>query len=85
MLGERFENGAIKRSKLLLTVKSKQVADAIFARGLSFGSRCHEAARFWKRGEGGMGMRCCGRDHFGKCKEEAKCFLHAGEHEGNQH
>jgi hypothetical protein len=29
-----------------------------------------------------MCMRCCGRDHFGKCAEEAKCFVCAGDHEG---
>ena len=32
-----------------------------------------------------MCMRCCGRDHFGKCVEEAKCFVCAGNHEGREH
>jgi hypothetical protein len=32
-----------------------------------------------------MCMRCCGRDHFGKCTEEAKCFVCAGNHEGREH
>jgi hypothetical protein len=30
-------------------------------------------------------MRCCGRDHFGKCVEEAKCFICAGKHKGSKH
>jgi len=68
-----------------LTVKSKQAADTIMAKGLSFGGRRHEAERFWERGQGGMCMRCCGRDHFGKCVEEAKCFICAGKHEGSKH
>jgi hypothetical protein len=84
-LGERYENGTIKRSTLVLTVKSKQAADTIMAKGLSFGGRRHEAERFWERGQGGMCMRCCGRDHFGKCVEEAKCFVCAGKHEGREH
>lgn len=45
-LGERFDSGTIKRSTLVLTVKSKQAADAILAKGLSFGGRRHEAERF---------------------------------------
>lgn len=84
-LGERYENGTIKRSTLVLTVKSKQAADIIIAKGLSFGGRRHEAERFWEQGQGGMCMRCCGRDHFGKCVEEAKCFVCAGTHEGREH
>jgi hypothetical protein len=35
-LGERFDSGTIKRSILVLTVKSKQAADSILAKGLSF-------------------------------------------------
>ena len=84
-LSERYENGTIKRSTLVLTVKSKQAADTIMAKGLSFGGRRHEAERFWERGQGGMCMHCCGRDHFGKCVEEAKCFICAGKHEGSKH
>jgi hypothetical protein len=84
-LGERYQNGSIKRSTLVLTVKTKQAADTIMAKGLSFGGRRHEAERFWERGQGGMCMRCCGRDHFGKCVEEAKCFICAGKHEGSKH
>lgn len=84
-LGERYESGTIKRSTLVLTVKSKKVADAIQAKVLSFGGRRHEAERFWERGQGGMCARCCGRDHFGKCVEEAKCFICAGKHEGSKH
>lgn len=84
-LGERFDSGTIKRSTLVLTVKSKQAADAILAKGLSFGGRRHEAERFWERGEGRMCMHCCGRDHFGKCVEKAKCFVCADEHEGAKH
>ena len=30
-------------------------------------------------------MRCCGRDHFGQCTEEPKCFVCAGDHEGSKH
>jgi hypothetical protein len=81
-LHERFHSGTIKRSTLVLTVKSKRAADAMLAKGLSFGGRRHEVERFWETGEGGMCMRCCGRDHFGKCAEEAKCFVCAGDHEG---
>jgi hypothetical protein len=84
-LGERYENGTIKRSTLVLTVKSKRAADTIMAKGLSFGGRRHEAERFWERGQGGMCMRCCGRDHFRKCIEEAKCFVCAGTYEGKEH
>lgn len=84
-LGDRYQNGSIKRSTLVLTVKSKQAADTIMSKGLSFGGRRHEAERFWERGQGGMCMRCCGRDHFGKCVEEAKCFICAGKHEGSKH
>jgi hypothetical protein len=84
-LGERFDSGTIKRSTLVLTVKSKQAADAILAKGLSFGGRRHEAERFWERGEGRMCTHCCGRDHFGKCVEEAKCFVCAEGHEGAKH
>jgi hypothetical protein len=80
-LGERYENGTIERSTLVLTEKSKQAADTIMSKGLSFGGRRHEAERFWERGQGGMCMRCCGRDHFVKCVEEAKCFVCAGEQE----
>jgi hypothetical protein len=84
-LGERFDSGSIKRSTLVLTVKSKQAADVILARGLSFGGRRHEVERFWERGEGRMCTRCCGRDHLGKCTEEARCFVCAGEHTGSEH
>jgi hypothetical protein len=84
-LGERYGNGTIKRSTLVLTVKSKQAADTIVAKGLSFGGRRHETERFWERGQGSMCMLCCGRDHFGKCVEEAKCFVCAGKHEGSKH
>lgn len=84
-LAERYESGNIKRSTLVLTVKSKKAADVILAKGLSFGGRRHETERFWERGEGGMCMRCCGRDHFGQCTEEPKCFVCAGDHEGSKH
>jgi hypothetical protein len=84
-LGERYENGTIKRSTLVLTVKSTRAADTIMAKRLSFGGRRHEAERFCERGQGGMCMRCCGRDHFRKCIEEAKCFVCAGTHEGKEH
>lgn len=30
-------------------------------------------------------MRCCGREHFGQCTEDPKCFICAGEHEGSKH
>lgn len=84
-LEERFDNGSIKRSTLVMTVKSKQAADIILAKGLPFGGRRHEVERFWERGEGRMCMRCCGSDHFGKCTGEARCFVCAGEHAGSQH
>jgi hypothetical protein len=45
-LGERFDSRTIKRSILVLTKKSKQAADAILAKGLSFSGRRHEAERF---------------------------------------
>jgi hypothetical protein len=32
-----------------------------------------------------MCLRCCGRDHFGKCVEEARCFVCAGKHEESKH
>jgi hypothetical protein len=84
-LAERFDNGAIKRSPLVLTVKTKHAADTILAKGLSFGGRRHEAERFWERGEGRMCMQCGGGDHFGKCTEMAKCYICAGDHEGAKH
>lgn len=84
-LAERFDSGYIERSTLVLTVKSKKAADVILAKGLSFGGRRHEVERFLERGEGGMCMRCCGRDHFGQCTEGPKCFVCAGEHEGRKH
>jgi hypothetical protein len=84
-LGERYENGTIKRSTLVLTVKSKQATDTIIAKGLSFGGRRHETERFWERGQGGICMRCYGCDHFGKCTEEARCFVCAGNYEGREH
>lgn len=84
-LAERFDSGSIKRSTLVLTVKSKKAADVIMAKGLTFGGRRHEVERFWERGEGGMCMRCCGRDHFGQCTEDPKCFVCAGDHEGSKH
>jgi hypothetical protein len=84
-LAGRYESGSIKRSTLVLTVKSKKAADVILAKGLSFGGRRHEVERFWERGEGGMCMRCCGRDHFGQCTEKPKCFVCAGDHEGSKH
>jgi hypothetical protein len=84
-LAERYGSGSIKRSTLVLTVKNKKAADVILAKGLCFGGRRHEVERFWERGEGGMCMRCCGRDHFGQCIEDAKCFVCAGEHEGDKH
>jgi hypothetical protein len=46
-LGERYDNGIIKRSTLVFTVKGKQAADTIVAKGQSFGGRRHEAERFW--------------------------------------
>ena len=84
-LAERFNSGSIKRSTLVLTVKSKKAADVIMAKGLTFGGRRHEVERFWERGEGGMCMRCCARDHFGQCNEDPKCFICAGDHEGSKH
>jgi hypothetical protein len=84
-LAERFNSGSIKRSTLVLTVKSKKAADVIMAKGLTFGGRRHEVERFWERGEGGMCMRCCGRDHFGQCTGDPKCFVCAGDHEGSRH
>lgn len=84
-LAERFDSGAIKRSTLVLTVKTKRAADTILAKGLSFGGRRHEAERFWEKGEGRMCMHCCGHDHLGKCTETAKCYICAGEHEGAKH
>jgi hypothetical protein len=84
-LNERFVNGSIKRSTLVLTVTSKQAADAILAKGFSFDGRRHEVERFWESGEGRMCMQCCGRDHFGRCTEQAKCFICAGEHAGAKH
>lgn len=84
-LAERYDSGSIKKSTLVLTVKSKKAADLILAKGLSFGGRRHEVERFWERGEGGMCMRCCGRDHFGQCTEDPKCFVCAGDHEGSKH
>jgi len=84
-LAERYESGSIKRSTLVLTVKSKRAANAILAKGLIFGGRRHEVERFWERGEGGLCMRCCGRDHFGQCTEDPKCFVCAGDHEGSKH
>jgi DNA-binding ferritin-like protein len=84
-LAERFDSGAIKRSTLVLTVKTKRAADTILVKGLSFGGRRHEAERFWERGEGRMCMQCCGGDHFGKCAEETNCYICAGEHEGAKH
>lgn len=84
-LAERFSSGSIKRSTLVLTVKSKKAADVIMAKGLTFGGKRHEVERFWEKGEGGMCMRCCGRDHFGQCTEDPKCFVCAGDHEGSKH
>lgn len=84
-LAERFNSGSIERSTLVLTVKSKKAADVIMAKGLTFGGKRHEVERFWEKGEGGMCMRCCGRDHFGQCTEEPKCFVCAGDHEGSKH
>lgn len=45
-LGVRYQNGSIKRSTLVLTIKTKQAADTIMAKGLSFSGRRHEAERF---------------------------------------
>jgi hypothetical protein len=38
-LGERFDSRTIKGSTLVLTVESKQAADSILAKGLSFDGR----------------------------------------------
>jgi hypothetical protein len=57
-LAERYANGSIKHSTLVVTVISKQAVDAIIAKGLSFGGRQHEAEKFWEKGEGGMCMYC---------------------------
>jgi hypothetical protein len=84
-LAERYDSGSIKRSTLVLTVKSKKAADVILAKGLSFGGRRHEVEGFWERGEGGMCMHCCGRDHFGQCTQDPKCFVCVGDHEGSKH
>jgi hypothetical protein len=42
-LAERFDSGTIKRSTLVVTAKTKKDADAILAKGLSFGGRRQEA------------------------------------------
>ncbi|KAI7066734.1 hypothetical protein KC331_g1892 [Hortaea werneckii] len=84
-LEERYHSEEVTRSTLVVTVKSKNAADTIMAKGLSFGGRRHEAEKFWTKGEGGICMQCCGHDHFGKCKEAAKCYVCAGEHEGTEH
>lgn len=84
-LAERFESGAIRQSTLVVTVKSKEIADTMLAKGLSFGGKRHEVERFWLPGEGGICTHCCGPDHFGRCTEPAKCFVCAGEHEGIKH
>jgi hypothetical protein len=84
-LAERFDSGTIKRSTLVVTVKTKKDADAILAKGLSFGGRRHEVERFWMKGEGAICMNCYGPDHFGKCAEAARCFICAGDHEGGKH
>jgi hypothetical protein len=84
-IAERYANGSIKHSTLVVTVTSRQAADAIMAKGLSFGGKRHEVERFWEKGEGGICMRCCGRDHFGKCTEIAKCYVCADQHEGSEH
>lgn len=84
-LAERFHTGAIKQSTLVVTVKSKQASDTMLAKGLLFGGKRHEVERFWLPGEGGICTHCCGPDHFGKCTEQAKCFVCAGEHEGAKH
>jgi hypothetical protein len=82
---ERFDNGSIEHSTIVVTVRSKQAADTMMAKGLSFGGRRHEVEKFWEKGEGGICTHCCGRDHFGKCTEVAKCFVCAEEHEGAEH
>jgi hypothetical protein len=45
-LAERFNSSSIKRSTLVLTVKSKKATDMIIAKGLTFSSRRHEVERF---------------------------------------
>jgi len=82
---DRSSSPIVHHIPAVKTVKSKRAAGAMLAKGLSFGGRPHEVERFWEIGEGGMCMRCCGRDHFGKCAAEAKCFVCAGEHEGTKH
>jgi hypothetical protein len=84
-LGERFDSGSIKRSTLVLTVKSKRAADTILAKGLSFGGRRHEAERFWEKGEDRICLHCYDRGHFGKCTKAPRCFVCAGGHEGSEH
>lgn len=84
-LEERFHSGTVTRSTLVMTVKSNKAADTILAKGLSFGGRRHEAEKFWTNGEGGICMQCCGHDHFGKCKEAARCYVCAEEHKGSEH
>lgn len=84
-LEERFHSGTVNHSTMVVTVKSKQAADAIMANGLQFGGRRHEAEKFWMKGEGGICLQCCGRDHFGKCTETAKCYVCAEQHEGANH
>lgn len=84
-LEERFHSTSITRSSLVVTVKSKTAADTIMAKGLSFGGRRHEAEKFWMKGEGGICMHCCGRDHFGKCREAARCYVCADDHAGSEH
>lgn len=84
-LEERFHSGTVARSTLVVTVRSKNAADTIMAKGLSFGGRRHEAEKFWMKGEGGICVQCCGRDHFGKCNETAKCYVCAEQHKGSEH
>jgi hypothetical protein len=84
-LEERFHSGTVARSTLVVTFRSKNAADTIMAKGLSFGGRRHEAEKFWMKGEGGICVQCCGRDHFGKCNETAKCYVCAEQHKGSEH
>ena len=84
-LEERFHSESITHSSLVVTVKSKALADTIMAKGLSFGGRRHEAGRFWTKREGGICTHCCGRDHFGKCDEAARCYVCAENHPGSEH
>lgn len=84
-LEERYHSESITRSSLVVTVKNKAAADTIMAKGLSFGGRRHEAEKFWTRGEGGICTDCCGRDHFGKCNEAARCYVCAENHPGSEH